>query len=73
MNTEKNESLLARRKEAVANGVGVFNTATALSAENAIIIDENGHELIDFTGGIGVINAGHCPPPVVNTSTSVLM
>jgi len=65
MNTEKNESLLARRKEAVANGVGVFNTATALSAENAIIIDENGHELIDFTGGIGVINAGHCPPPVV--------
>jgi 4-aminobutyrate aminotransferase-like enzyme len=22
--------------------------------------------LIDFTGGIGVINAGHCPQPVVD-------
>tara|TARA_R110000868_G_scaffold329248_1_gene590104 strand:- start:975 stop:2159 length:1185 start_codon:yes stop_codon:yes gene_type:complete len=25
----------------------------------------NGNELIDFAGGIGVVNAGHCPPPVV--------
>lgn len=49
----------------VANGVGVFNTATAVSAKGAIIIDEDGNELIDFAGGIGVVNAGHCPEPVV--------
>lgn len=66
MSTAKSEALLARRKKAVANGVGVFNTATVQSASGATIIDTNGNELIDFTGGIGVINAGHCPQPVVD-------
>ncbi len=61
----KSEELLERRKNVVANGVGVFNTATAREAKGAIIIDEDGRELIDFAGGIGVVNAGHCPEPVV--------
>lgn len=67
MTTQKSKSqnLLARRKNIVANGVGVFNTATAREAKGAIIIDEDGRELIDFAGGIGVVNAGHCPAPVV--------
>lgn len=49
----------------MADGVGVFNTATVKRAEGALIFDEDGKELIDFAGGIGVVNAGHCPPPVV--------
>lgn len=61
----KSQMLLNRRKEAVANGVGVFNTATVKEAKGAIIIDVDGRELIDFAGGIGVVNAGHCPEPVV--------
>ncbi len=61
----KSQELFERRKNAVANGVGVFNTATARDAKGAIIIDEDGEELIDFAGGIGVVNAGHCPEPVV--------
>ncbi|MFZ1702830.1 MAG: aspartate aminotransferase family protein [Saprospiraceae bacterium] len=61
----KSELLINRRKNVVANGVGVFNTVTAQSAYGAIIIDEDGRELIDFAGGIGVVNAGHCPEPVV--------
>lgn len=61
----KSESLLERRRKIVANGVGVFNTATVSSAKGAIITDEDGNELIDFAGGIGVVNAGHCPEPVV--------
>jgi 4-aminobutyrate aminotransferase/(S)-3-amino-2-methylpropionate transaminase len=61
----KSQELLNRRKEAVANGVGVFNTATVREAKGAIIIDADGKELIDFAGGIGVVNAGHCPEPVV--------
>ncbi len=61
----KSQELLDRRKDAVANGVGVFNTATVQSAKGAIIIDADGRELIDFAGGIGVVNAGHCPEPVV--------
>ncbi|MFT5667878.1 MAG: 4-aminobutyrate aminotransferase/(S)-3-amino-2-methylpropionate transaminase [Vicingaceae bacterium] len=66
MSKSNSELLLERRKSAVANGVGVFNTATVESARGAIIIDVDGRELIDFTGGIGVINAGHCPQPVVD-------
>ncbi len=61
----KSQELLDRRKNAVANGVGVFNTATVQDAKGAIIIDADGNELIDFAGGIGVVNAGHCPEPVV--------
>jgi 4-aminobutyrate aminotransferase/(S)-3-amino-2-methylpropionate transaminase len=49
----------------VANGVGIFNTATVASAKDASIIDVDGNEWIDFAGGIGVVNAGHCPEPVV--------
>lgn len=49
----------------MANGVGVFNTATVKEAKGAIITDVDGRELIDFAGGIGVVNAGHCPEPVV--------
>ncbi|MEX2564438.1 MAG: aspartate aminotransferase family protein [Cyclobacteriaceae bacterium] len=59
------QELLERRKNIVANGVGVFNTATVKEAKGAIIIDVDGHEHIDFAGGIGVVNAGHCPEPVV--------
>jgi 4-aminobutyrate aminotransferase/(S)-3-amino-2-methylpropionate transaminase len=61
----KSQQLLKRRKNIVANGVGVFNTATVNHAKGAIITDEDGRELIDFAGGIGVVNAGHCPPTVV--------
>lgn len=61
----KSQELIARRKAAVPNGVGMFNYATAAKAYGATIIDEDGRELIDFAGGIGVVNAGHCPPSVV--------
>lgn len=61
----KSQALLERRKNIVANGVGVFNTATVREANGALIIDEDGRELIDFAGGIGVVNSGHCPEPVV--------
>ena len=63
--TTKSQELIARRKAAIPNGVGMFNHATATRAEGAVIIDADGRELIDFAGGIGVVNAGHCPPPVV--------
>lgn len=61
----QSQELLNRRKNIVANGVGVFNTATVKEAKGAIITDVDGRELIDFAGGIGVVNAGHCPEPVV--------
>lgn len=57
----QSELLIQRRRNIVPNGIGFFNTATAASAKGALVIDADGKELIDFAGGIGVLNAGHCP------------
>jgi len=43
----------------------VFNTVTVESASGATLTDLDGRALLDFAGGIGVVNAGHCPQPVV--------
>lgn len=65
METKNSEALFQWRKEVVTNGVSVFNPSTAVSAKGAIITNADGQELIDFGGGIGVLNSGHCPEPVV--------
>jgi 4-aminobutyrate aminotransferase/(S)-3-amino-2-methylpropionate transaminase len=57
--------LFEKRKKYVPNALGVFSPASASKASGAIITDMDGRRLIDFAGGIGVLNAGHCPPPVV--------
>jgi 4-aminobutyrate aminotransferase/(S)-3-amino-2-methylpropionate transaminase len=59
------QEILDRRKKFVPNAIGIFNPSTAVSANGSFIQDANGREMIDFAGGIGVVNAGHCPPPVV--------
>lgn len=57
--------LYERRKALVPDALGIFNPSTAVRAKGARIWDADGRELIDFAGGIGVMNAGHCPAPVV--------
>jgi len=59
------QKILDRRKQFVPNAIGIFNPSTAISATGSTITDADGKEMIDFAGGIGVVNAGHCPPPVV--------
>lgn len=63
---KKSESLVARRNAIVPEGMGMFSPATIVSGKGAIIKDVDGKEYIDFAGGIGVLNAGHCPKSVVN-------
>jgi len=60
------EDILERRKQFVPNAIGIFNPSTAVSAKGSIVTDADGKEMIDFAGGIGVVNAGHCPKPVVD-------
>jgi len=38
---------------------------TVASASGASLVDLDGHEILDFAAGIGVMNAGHCDPMVV--------
>ncbi|MGK2861412.1 MAG: 4-aminobutyrate--2-oxoglutarate transaminase [Chitinophagaceae bacterium] len=61
----KTEALLKRRKAIVADAVGIFCPTTVMKANQDLITDADGNNLIDFGGGIGVLNAGHCPEPVV--------
>lgn len=61
-----NKNWIDRRMSAVARGVGIFaGETTAAYGSGGRLVDADGRELIDFAGGIGVLNAGHCPPEVV--------
>lgn len=62
---KKTEVLYKKRRSLVPDALGVFNPSTASKAKGAIIWDTEGRELIDFAGGIGVMNAGHNPETVV--------
>ncbi|MDF1799684.1 MAG: aspartate aminotransferase family protein [Planctomycetota bacterium] len=59
------KDLLDRRRRVVPDGVFALGGLTIERAEGARVYDLEGRELIDFAGGIGVLNAGHCPEPVV--------
>jgi len=63
--TSRNESLLQQRNRHVPQAP--FNTVPAFieRAAGAVMVDVDGRELIDFAGGIGVNNVGHCHPKVV--------
>jgi 4-aminobutyrate aminotransferase / (S)-3-amino-2-methylpropionate transaminase / 5-aminovalerate transaminase len=63
---KKSEKLIARRNAIVPEGMGMFSPLTIASGKGAITKDVDGKEYIDFAGGIGVLNAGHCPKPVVD-------
>ena len=72
MNKDYTKALFEKRKNLVPDALGIFNPSSIRSAKGAKIIDADGNELIDFAGGIGVINAGHCPEPVVEAIKSQL-
>ncbi|HMR08740.1 MAG TPA: aspartate aminotransferase family protein [Polyangiaceae bacterium] len=64
--TTESQKLVARRRAVVAQGVGQFaGDLTAASAQGAKLVDADGREFIDFAGGIGVVNIGHCPAEIV--------
>lgn len=61
----RTEELTLMRKTHVPQAP--FNTHPAFvkEAKGALMIDVEGRELIDFAGGIGCNNVGHCHPKVV--------
>jgi len=52
-------ALLARRALAVPRGVPAVTPIAVAHAEGAVVTDADGNRLIDFGGGIGVVNTGH--------------
>jgi len=67
-NTEgnKTETLRNKKEQYVAKGISSLAPIFIKNAKGAIIQDIEGNNYIDFYGGIGVINAGHCPQGVVD-------
>ncbi|HUG37229.1 MAG TPA: aspartate aminotransferase family protein [Candidatus Limnocylindrales bacterium] len=62
----KTTDLIARRHAVVPRAVGQFAGAIAVeSATGARLVDVDGASWIDFAGGIGVMNVGHCEERVV--------
>src|ERR1022692_464519 len=66
----KSKALLARRTAAVPQGP--FNIASIFveRGEGATITDVDGNVLLDFSGGLGSLNAGHANPKVVEAVTA---
>ncbi len=60
-----NRSLQERRAAAISAGVASLTPLYVASARGAVVRDVEGREYIDFGGGIGVMNIGHCHPRVV--------
>jgi 4-aminobutyrate aminotransferase/(S)-3-amino-2-methylpropionate transaminase len=59
------EALVSLRKKHVPQGPFNVGQVFIKEARGALMIDVEGREIIDFTGGIGVNNVGHCHPKVV--------
>jgi len=59
------ETLFKNRKTHIPQAPFNVTTAFIQSARGAVMVDVGGRELIDFAGGIGVNNVGHCHPKVV--------
>jgi 4-aminobutyrate aminotransferase/(S)-3-amino-2-methylpropionate transaminase len=61
----KKAELIKLRQEHVARGVSQFIPAMIEEAKGVVVRDVEGKEFLDFSGGIGVLNVGHCPDEVV--------
>ncbi|MBI4387171.1 MAG: 4-aminobutyrate--2-oxoglutarate transaminase [Elusimicrobia bacterium] len=62
----RHSSKLAGERESwVPRGVSSYHSFTAESGSNALVKDVDGRSYIDFAGGIGALNVGHCHPRVV--------
>jgi 4-aminobutyrate aminotransferase/(S)-3-amino-2-methylpropionate transaminase len=61
----KSRELIAKKEKFVADAFTLYLPAVVDRAEGAVFTDVDGNSFIDFSGGVGVLNVGHCPPGVV--------
>jgi 4-aminobutyrate aminotransferase/(S)-3-amino-2-methylpropionate transaminase len=66
----RSRALASRRGAAVAGGISASTPIFLDHARGAVAMDVDGNSLIDFAGGIGTLNAGHCHPAVVEAAAT---
>lgn len=64
----KSKELLELRQKYVPRGISYSTQIFVEKAKGAVITDIDGNQFIDFAGGIGVINVGHCHEKVVKAA-----
>ncbi|MDH0304303.1 MULTISPECIES: aspartate aminotransferase family protein [unclassified Pseudomonas] len=52
-------------QESISQSIAIVHPITLSHGRNAEVWDTSGKRYIDFVGGIGVLNLGHCNPAVV--------
>jgi 4-aminobutyrate aminotransferase len=53
------------RSETISQSINIVHPVTLSHGKNAEVWDTDGKRYIDFVGGIGVLNLGHCHPRIV--------
>lgn len=66
--TRVNQQLMERRQKAVPRGPFHVTDRFAVHAKGARVVDADGTEYIDLTGGIGVVGTAHSHPYVVEAA-----
>jgi len=61
----KKADLIKLREENVAKGIYTSIPAMLAEGRGVLVKDVEGKEFLDFSGGIGVLNVGHCAEEVV--------
>lgn len=52
-------------RKGISTALGLVHPITLSHGKNAEVWDDTGKRYIDFVGGIGVLNLGHCHPKIV--------
>ena len=61
----KAQEIISRREKAVPSAIRCGYPVVMKRAEGAMIEDVDGNRFLDWIGGVGVLNIGHCHPEVV--------
>ncbi|HVC09903.1 MAG TPA: aspartate aminotransferase family protein [Elusimicrobiota bacterium] len=64
-NTSISKDLWQERENLVSKASAAYTSIFTAKAKNATLWDVDGKEYIDFAGGIGAMNSGHCHPKIV--------
>ncbi len=62
----KSIEMMLRRKNAMPAGLAKSTEVAVVSAEGGVVTDADGNTLLDFAGGIGMMNIGHGNKQVID-------
>jgi 4-aminobutyrate aminotransferase/(S)-3-amino-2-methylpropionate transaminase len=64
----RSQEILRRKERVVARPLSIVLPVVVERASGTTVTDVDGNTFVDFTGGVGVLNAGHTAPRVVEAA-----